>query len=243
MAATIIVGQSWGRRDVDAARRAFGSAIGLVLAGSVIVGALGWIFAPEILVTLATPPDAFEPALDYLRVIFLALPPSMLLVLMFMGLRGTGDSVTPLWFMGLCVLIDAAMNPLLIAGLGPFPRMGIAGSATATLIANIVALAALVGWIAWRDLPLRLRGAEIRYILPERALVRTIVGKGLPIGAQMLVLSVSALAMVGLVNRAGIDTVAAYGIVQQLWGYVQMPAMAIGAAVSAMAAQNIGAGI
>ncbi len=242
MAATIIVGQSWGRRDVDAARRAFGSAIGLVLAGSVIVGALGWIFAPEILVTLATPPDAFEPALDYLRVIFLALPPSMLLVLMFMGLRGTGDSVTPLWFMGLCVLIDAAMNPLLIAGLGPFPRMGIAGSATATLIANIVALAALVGWIAWRDLPLRLRGAEIRYILPERALVRTIVGKGLPIGAQMLVLSVSALAMVGLVNRAGIDTVAAYGIVQQLWGYVQMPAMAIGAAVSAMAAQNIGAG-
>lgn len=242
MAATIIVGQSWGRRDVDAARRAFGSAIGLVLAGSVIVGAFGWVFAPKILVALATPPDAFEPALDYLRVIFLALPPSMLLVLMFMGLRGTGDSVTPLWFMGLCVVIDAGMNPLLIAGMGPFPRMGIAGSATATLIANVIALGALVSWIAWRDLPLRLKGAEIRYILPERALVRTIVGKGLPIGAQMLVLSTSALAMVGLVNRSGIDTVAAYGITQQLWGYVQMPAMAIGAAVSAMAAQNIGAG-
>ncbi|WP_085811074.1 MATE family efflux transporter [Sphingomonas sp. TZW2008] len=242
MAATIIVGQSWGRRDIEAARRAFGSAIGLVLAGSVIVGALGWIFAPQILTALATPADAFTPALDYLRVIFLALPASMLLVLMFMGLRGTGDSVTPLWFMGLAVVIDAGMNPLLIAGMGPFPRMGIAGSATATLIANIVALGALVGWIAWRDLPLRLKGAEIRYILPERTLVRTIVGKGLPIGAQMLVLSTSALAMVGLVNRNGIDTVAAYGIVQQLWGYVQMPAMAIGAAVSAMAAQNIGAG-
>lgn len=242
MAATIIVGQSWGRRDVDAARRAFGSAIGLVLAGSVIVGTLGWIFAPQILVLLATPPDAFAPALDYLRVIFLALPPSMLLVLMFMGLRGTGDSVTPLWFMGLAVLVDAVMNPLLIAGMGPFPRMGIAGSATATLLANLVALGALVAWIRWRDLPLRLKGAEIRYILPERELVRTIVGKGVPIGAQMLVLSVSALAMVGLVNRNGIDTVAAYGIVQQLWGYVQMPAMAIGAAVSAMAAQNIGAG-
>lgn len=242
MAATIIVGQSWGRRDVDAARRAFGSAIGLVLMGSIIVGALGWIFAPQILRLLATPPDAFEPALDYLRVIFLALPPSMLLVLMFMGLRGTGDSVTPLWFMGLAVLVDAGMNPLLIAGMGPFPRMGIAGSATATLLANIVALGALVAWIHWRDLPLRLKGAEIRYILPERELVRTIVSKGVPIGAQMLVLSVSALAMVGLVNRNGIDTVAAYGIVQQLWGYVQMPAMAIGAAVSAMAAQNIGAG-
>ncbi|WEK45094.1 MAG: MATE family efflux transporter [Candidatus Sphingomonas colombiensis] len=242
MAATIIVGQSWGRRDVEGARRAFGSAIGLVLGTAIVVAALGWIFAPGILRVLATPPGAFDLALAYLRVIFLGLPASMLLVLMFMGLRGTGDSVTPLWFMGLCVVLDAGLNPVLILGMGPFPRMGIAGSALATLIANVVALAALVVYIQRRDLPLRLKGAELRYLLPAAALVRTIVGKGLPIGAQMLVLSTSALAMVGLVNRHGIETVAAYGITQQLWGYVQMPAMAIGAAVSAMAAQNIGAG-
>jgi Na+-driven multidrug efflux pump len=144
--------------------------------------------------------------------------------------------------MGLCVALDAGLNPLLIMGVGPFPRMGIAGSALATLIANVVAFAALVFYIQKRDLPLRLKGAELRYILPAAALVRTIVGKGLPIGAQMLVMSASSLVMVGLVNRHGIDTVAAYGITQQLWNYVQMPAMAIGAAVSAMAAQNIGAG-
>ena len=47
--------------------------------------------------------------------------------------------------------------------------------------------------------------------------------------------------MVGLVNREGVATTAAYGVTLQLWGYVQMPALAIGAAVSAMAAQNIGA--
>jgi len=242
MAATILVGQAWGRRDHDAAKRAFGSAIGLVLAASVIVAALGWIFAPEILRLLSTPPGAFQLALDYLRVIFLGLPPSMLLVLMFMGLRGTGDSMTPLWFMGLSVVLDSALNPVLILGLGPAPALGIAGSALATLIANIAAVAGLAAYIALRDLPLRLKGAEWRYILPEPVLVRTIVSKGLPIGAQMLVLSTSGLAMLGLVNRSGIDTVAAYGITQQLWGYVQMPAMAIGAAVSAMAAQNIGAG-
>ncbi len=242
MAATIMVGQNWGRRDVDAARRAFGSAIGLVLGTAIVVAALGWAFAPEILHLLATPAGAFVPALAYLRVIFLALPASMLLVLMFMGLRGTGDSVTPLWFMALCVVLNAGLNPLLIMGVGPFPRLGIAGSALATLIANVVALAALVLHIQTRNLPLRLKGAELRYILPDPALVRTIVGKGLPIGAQMLVLSTSSLVMIGLVNRHGIDTIAAYGITQQLWNYVQMPAMAIGAAVSAMAAQNIGAG-
>lgn len=241
MAATILVGQSWGRRDVDAARRAVGSAIGLVLAASIVVAALGWTFAPEILTTLKTPGQAMPLALTYLRVIFLGLPASMLLVLMGMALRGTGDSLTPLWFTGLSVLLDSGLNPVFILGLGPAPRMGIAGSAFATLIANGVALAGMVGWIAWRDLPIRLRGREIRYILPERALVRTIVAKGVPIGAQMLIISGAALAMVRIVNAEGVATTAAYGITQQIWAYVQMPALAIGAAVSAMAAQNIGA--
>ena len=61
-------------------------------------------------------------------------------------------------------------------------------------------------------------------------------------GLQMIVISLSALALVGLVNREGVDTTAAFGVAMQLWTYVQMPAMALGAAVSAMAAQNIGAG-
>jgi putative MATE family efflux protein len=241
MAATIIVGQSWGRRDVDAARRAFGTAIGLVLIASVVVAALGAVFADAILRLLATPQGAFRAAEAYLSVIFLGLPASMILVLMFMGLRGTGDSMTPLWFMVLNVALDAVLNPLLILGVGPFPELGIAGSATATLIAGAVTVVSLALYVDRRGLPIRLHGAERRYIIPDGALARTIVAKGLPIGAQMLVISGAGLAMVGLVNRNGIDTVAAYGVVQQIWTYVQMPAMAIGAAVSAMAAQNIGA--
>jgi Na+-driven multidrug efflux pump len=61
-------------------------------------------------------------------------------------------------------------------------------------------------------------------------------------GLQMIVISASALTLVGLVNREGVHTTAAFGVAMQLWGYLQMPAMALGAAVSAMAAQNIGAG-
>ncbi|RZM08038.1 MAG: MATE family efflux transporter, partial [Sphingomonas sp.] len=117
----------------------------------------------------------------------------------------------------------------------------IAGSATATLVANTVAIVGLALYMNWRDLPMRLKGAELRYLVPARALTRTIMAKGLPIGAQMLVISVSGLVMVGFVNREGVATAAAYGVTLQLWAYVQMPALAIGAAVSAMAAQNIGA--
>jgi putative MATE family efflux protein len=241
MAATVLVGQSFGRDDLEGARRAFGSAVGLVFGGAVVIAILGWIFAPEILHLLATPGNAMELALAYLRVIFLGLPASMLLVLVMMGLRGSGDSLTPLWFMGLSVALDSGLNPLFIAGLGPFPRMGIAGSAMATLIANHLALLGLVTYVYIRDLPIRLKGAELRYLIPERVLTGTIVRKGLPMGAQMLVMSTAGLTMVGLVNRLGVDTAAAYAVSQQLWTYIQMPALAIGAAVSSMAAQNIGA--
>jgi len=242
MAATILIGQAWGRRDVEGARRVFGSAIGLVLGASFVVAFAGWALTPQILRALATPGDAQAQAAAYLRVIFIGLPPSMILVLLFMGLRGTGDSMTPLWFMILSVMIDGGLNPVLILGLGPAPKLGIAGSATATLIANVVSVGALTAYIHWRNLPLRLKGGELRYLLPNAALVRTIVAKGLPIGAQMLVISTAGLTMMGLVNRNGVETTAAFGIALQLWGYIQMPALAIGAAVSAMAAQNIGAG-
>ena len=242
MAATILVGQSVGRGDIEGARRAFGSAVGLVVGGAMVIAAAGWIFAPAILRLLATPGSAQGLALDYLRVIFLGLPLSMLGVLIQMGLRGTGDSVTPLWFMVLSVAIDSSFNPLLIEGIGPFPRLGIAGSATATLLASAVSTLGLLTYVYARDLPIRLRGTELRWLLPEAGLVRVIVAKGLPMGAQMLVMSTAGLTMVGLVNRLGVETAAAYAVSQQLWTYIQMPAMAIGVAVSSMAAQNIGAG-
>jgi Na+-driven multidrug efflux pump len=150
--------------------------------------------------------------------------------------------MTPLWFMIVAVVLDSALNPVFILGLGPAPRMGIAGSATATLIANYMALLGLLAYIYVKDLPLRLRGGELRYLWCDLAILKTIIVKGLPMGIQMVVISLSALALVGLVNREGVDTSAAFGVALQLWTYVQMPAMALGAAVSAMAAQNIGAG-
>ncbi|WP_217433893.1 MATE family efflux transporter [Caulobacter sp. S45] len=242
MAATILVGQSMGRRDLDAARRAVGAAVGLVLAIGVLTAVVGWIGAPALLRLLATPGPAMALALTYLRVILLSMPAAFLLVILMMGLRGAGDSLTPLWFMGLSVLLDSGLNPVFIRGFGPIPALGIAGSATATAVANYLSLAALVVYVYVRDLPLRLRGAELRYLSPDPELVRIIVSKGLPMAFQMMVVSVAALTMIGLVNRRGLATTAAYGVASQLWTYIQMPSMAIGSAVSAMAAQNIGAG-
>lgn len=242
MAATILIGQATGRHDVTLARRTLGTSFGLIAILGTAMAAAGWLFTPWLLHLLATPPDALPLAIAYLRVILLGLPFTFLMVLLTSALRGVGDSMTPLWAMILNVLLDAGLNPLLIRGIGPFPRLGIAGSALATLLAGLITLIYLLVYIYRRDLVIRLRGEELSWLRPSREIVMTIFAKGIPMGLSMVVMSASMLGMIGLVNRAGVDTTAAFGAINQLWSYIQMPAFAVGAAVSAMAAQNIGAG-
>ncbi len=241
MAAIVRIGQSFGARDIEGARRTFGTVIGLTVVLAILVGGLGWLFAPRLLDVLGTPHEARDLALAYLRVIFVSLPAGMVSVIISMGLRGSGDSKSPLYFMIVTVVIDIVLNPLLIRGIGPIPALGIAGSAASTAIANFAGLIGIVAWIYARDLPLRLRESELRWLIPQRAELGYILRKGLPMGAQMLIISGAGILMIGLVNREGLLTAAAYGASLQLFNYVQMPALAIGAAVSAMAAQNIGA--
>lgn len=242
MAATVMIGQAMGARNIDAARRAFGSAIGFCFIMAMTSAIIGWFAAPSILRLLGTPGHAFDLALAYLRVIFVAMPATLLNIAIMMGLRGAGDSVTPLRFMILGAVLDIALNPLLILGAGPIPAMGIAGSAAATAFAGVIGLIAMTVYIYRADLPIRLRGPELRYLLPAADQLRIMIVKGIPMGLQMIVMAGSGLVMISLVNKEGLLVAAAYGATQQLWTYLQMPAIAIGAGASAMAAQNIGAG-
>ena len=242
MAATILVGQAFGRGDLDSARRVVGTAVGTFVPVALILAVMGWVLAPHVLTALGTDPAIVPLARAFLKLTFLALPAILLMTMLMMALRGSGDAITPLIFMALAAVLDVVLNPVFILGLGPAPAMGIGGSAFAMAIANYAALAAMLAYIYARDLPLRLRGAELRYLIPDRQILPLMLRKGLPMGVQMIVVSGSMLAMMRMVNGLGVDTTAAFGATQQLWTYVQMPAMALGAAVSAMAAQNIGAG-
>lgn len=242
MAATILIAQSVGRRNFAEARRVVGTSATFFFAISLIVAVCGYIWVDKILGLLGTPVDTLELARTYLRIVFVAIPAINLLSFAMTALRGSGDSRTPFIFMGLSVVIDAGLNPFLIAGIGPFPELGIAGSAWALVISQVIAAIALLAVVYRRKDPLRLAGPDLKYLKPDPALLRLIISKGVPMGLQMVVISLSALTIMGLVNRSGSQVTAAYGIAAQLWTYVQMPALAIGAGVSTMVAQNIGAG-
>jgi putative MATE family efflux protein len=241
MATTILIGQNVGRGQIESVRRIMGTATGLFLAAGIAVALLGWLFAPALLRLMATPEAAYPLALAYLRVMFLSMPTSFVMILISSSLRGVGDSVTPFRNTLVNVGLDIVLNPVFILGLGPIPALGIAGSALATVIAGLISLSLLIRQVYAKDLVIRLRGEELGWLRPDAAWVKPITKMGLPMGLSMIIMSGSAVVMIGLVNREGVDTTAAFGVMNQLWSYVQMPAVAVGGAVSAMVAQNIGA--
>jgi putative MATE family efflux protein len=242
MASNIMIGQAMGAKDMVLAKRVIGTSTAFFIVVSLTVGALGVFLTPHILDAMGTPAEARADAIAYLRVIFSAMPFMYFFSYVMMAQRGTGDSRTPFYFSLLAVGMDVVLNPLLIMGIGPFPKMGIAGSATSTLVSQTVTLLAMIIHLYRKRSILVLRPGEFKLLIPDLTIVRSLVMKGLPMGFQMMVTSLAAVTMMSLVNQYGVHTSAAYGAAAQLWTYVQMPAMALGAAVSSMAAQNVGAG-
>jgi len=242
LAATILIGQCIGANNIPETKRVIGTSATFFAGVSVAMAIAGLILCRPLLIAMSTPADSLPLAVAYMRVIFLAVPCLYMYAFVMAVLRGAGDSKTPFYFMLLSVGLDIALNPLLIFGVGPIPRLGIAGSALATFIAQAVSLAALIRHLYRRHHFLCLHREELRLLKIDWRVVATLVRKGIPMSAQMLVISLSAVLMITLVNRFGVDTTAAFGAALQLWNYIQMPAFAVGMAVSAMTAQNVGAG-
>jgi len=243
MAATILIGQSMGANNLDRAKRVIGTSLMFFVVISVVIAVVGLLATERMMVWLHTPEESQPLAVAYLRIIFLGLPFLYLLSFVGMALRGAGDARTPFVFLAVNVLLDIALNPLFIFGWGPVPRMGIAGSATATLVAQAVTLAAMLAWLYRSKHFLRIQRGEGHYLRVDRDILAALFTKGVPMGLQMIVMSTSMLVLISLVNQFGAHTTAAYGACFQLWNYIQMPSIAIGMAAASMAAQNVGAGL
>lgn len=241
MACSILVGQSLGGKNIEQAKKIVGTGATSFIALALMISVSGLAFSERLLILMHTPLDVQPLATSYLRIMFVALPPQVVYIFLTIILRSSGDARTPLKYLILAVGIDICLNPLLIMGTGLMPRLGIAGSATSTLVAQSVAVAALTSSLYRRRHFLCLQAGETHLLRPNWAILKSIVTKGPVMGIQMAVVSLSMVVMISLVNRFGSQMSAAYGACLQLWSYIQMPALAIGMAVTSMAAQNIGA--
>lgn len=226
-----VFAQLRGKGDNDAIRSylsAFVILLGLLALG---ISIAGYVFADALLALLNTPASILDEARVYLRINFVG---TLLLVgynFISTVLRAFGDSRTPLYFGLLATLLTAVLSPLFIGVL----QWGIAGAALALVLSQAVVFLYSLFYLA-RKLP----GHGFRLQLPKRAEVMTILQLGIPSGVQMIVIHAGTTVILSLVNSLGAGAVAGFGAAQRLDNIILLPAVALGTAVTAMAAQNIG---
>ena len=97
-------------------------------------------------------------------------------------------------------------------------------------------------WLYARKYFLRITWSELHLLRMDWRIIKLTIQKGVPMGLNMVIVSLANLLLIQIVNGFGTEATAAFGIANQISSYVQMPALAIGGAVTSMAAQNIGAG-
>lgn len=238
----VAIGQSLGAGDLKSVTRVVGTTITFVFGLAVIIAGIGFVFTPDILGLMRTPQPALGHSITYMRLTCLTMPSLFTFVVMLIMLRNTGDAKTPFRFTLLWIGLSLLLSPILLTGAFGLPRLGIAGVAIGNLIANMVALGAMIAYIYSHNLPLALRGPQLRLLRPEPALLGVLIRRGLPTAAETFIVQGAYFTLLGVVNAQGAVTAAAYSGAAQLWGYVQMPSNALAASMSAMAAINIGAG-
>ena len=239
--AMVLIGQAWGAHRPQQARAVAGSAVALILLLSVLVMAVGGGVAPRLLTALGTPAPILGESIVYARVLLLAAPAFFLLWLATAVSRAVGDA-NALQALLLATLIGLLCTPLLILGWAGLPRQGAASAAVSAALASLLAL----GWLLWRwrriGHPLAPGRELLRAIRFDGVLIRSMLRIGLPSSLQMLSLAIAEIVLLAWINRYGYTATAAYGAVNQLMSWVQLPAMSLGITATILAAHAVGAG-
>lgn len=239
IAASTMVAQYKGANDEEGLQKTIDSSIKALSIAALILTVVSIICVPYILRLLQTPAEIFDMANQYLIIFFSGL--------LFVGgynylsaiLRGLGDSKTPLYFLIIATVLNIILDPILIIGPGPLPALGVAGAALATVISQATAFLLAVIYIKRRDFGFQLRLWRAKF---DNTYLMKMVKLGIPAGTQQVVVSTAVVAVMGAVNLQGADTVAGFGLATRLDGFIFLPAMTLGMAISAMVGQNIGAG-
>lgn len=240
--AMVLIGQAWGAGRPQQARAVAGSAVALILLLSVLVMALGGGFAPQLLAALGTPAAVLSESIVYARVLLLAAPAFFLLWLATAVSRAVGDATSPLHALLLATAVGLLCTPLLILGGAGAPQLGSASAAVSAAFASLLALV----WLLWRwhrlGHPLAPGRDLLRAIRFDGAIIRAMLRIGVPSSLQMLSLAIAEIVLLAWINRYGYTATAAYGAVNQLMSWVQLPAMSLGITATILAAHAMGAG-
>lgn len=231
---TVVISQYYGAKNTEAVKRAIDTLYIFMFFASAILSVFGIVFARHIFELIGLPEDIMPQAVRYLQIYM----SGNVLFFGFAGtnaiLRGLGDSKTPLYFTIIATLINIILDWLFIGVFG----WGVSGAALATIIAQGGAFITGIIYLNKTHDLLSLYPSKLKF---DKRIFKQSVKIGLPTGFQQTFVSFGMVALFGIVNKFGTDTIAAYSIGMRIDSVPAMLAMAFSAAVAPFVGQNIGA--
>jgi putative MATE family efflux protein len=239
VSATAMVARRVGEKDREGAAVAGVQAIALSVLAGVVLGAPGLCFAPHLLRLMGASPGVLATGAGYARIALGGGGVVLLLMLNNAVFRGAGDAAIAMRVLWLSNSLNLVLDPCLIFGLGPFPRLGVRGAAVATLTGRSIG----VVYQLWR---LARGGEHIRILARQLRLQGEVMLRLLKVSvtgiAQMMVPHIAWIGLMRIVSLFGSAALAGYTIAIRVVIFFILPAWGLSGAAATLVGQNLGAG-
>ena len=230
---TAVAARRHGEKQPDEAARIVGELLRFTLLLGAVVAALGLLSLDGFFAAMRTSPEATALGKRYLGTYLLGAPLVYGFFAVDAGFRASGDTRTPFLLLAISVATTIVLDPLLILGVGPFPEMGIAGAAFATVATRGAAFAGGLFILARRKL---IRNGAVR-----AHSILTVSRIGLPVALTGILFSVIYIFIARTTNSFGTAALAALGVGHRVESWMFMIGIGFGVSAAAIVGQNLGA--
>jgi putative MATE family efflux protein len=237
--AVAMIARYYGAKQFAKVEHVLGQAVLLSTMVAFGSGAIGIVFCREIVSMLGGRAEVLELGTEYLRIVSVGFIFQLLMFCVNYSFRGIGDMRTPMFMMIASTVLNIVLDPIMILGMGPFPRMEVRGAAYATMIAKLVGFLLGFTMLVVGRSGIRFK---IREAWPlERVVVKGLLAIGVPVGVSYGLMALSGLVVFRLAARFGAQAIAALGIGMRVIQIASLPVVGIGIATTTLVGQNLGA--
>ncbi|MCP4581370.1 MAG: MATE family efflux transporter [candidate division Zixibacteria bacterium] len=234
-----IISRYYGEKRIDKAEDVSQKINQFIILVSFIFLALGVFFSRYAIEMVGVSEEVVRLGTIYLEIIAFKFPALFIGEVIFSIFRAVGDTTTPMKITLAAIVCNLIFDPLLIFGIGPFPEMGIAGAALATVIAYYIALIWAVIEIRKGKLPYKIFPKKILAI--DLSLYWRVAKVGIPLAISGVVFSVVYLVLARVAAPFGDFVVASFRVGQLIESISFMVCFGFGQATASMIGQNLGA--
>ena len=235
MGATVTIGRHIGAGDSKKASNVIGNAAVLFISLSVVLTVVLLLLINPIVTVMATPAEAVKGAADYLKICFIGIPFITAYNIISSVFRGIGDSKSPMVFVAIACAANIILDCIFMGVCG----MGPAGAALGTTLSQTLSVIIALIFILKKDTGIKLSSADFK---PVKEYMAQMLKIGVPVAAQDGFIQIAFIVITIIANQRGLNDAAAVGIVEKIIGIMFLVPSSMLSSVSAVSAQNLGAG-